>query len=324
MAMSYVKMSMFHWHVVDSQSFPLVVDAFPELAQMGAYSADKVYTTEDVRDIVSYAAQLGIDVLMEIDMPGHMDIISLAYPEYIACSEGVPWATYANEPPSGQLRFTTSEAVDFASCLVSSVADTSSSSYFSTGGDEINTLCYEDDEQFQQELSATGATFDSAFDAFIQQVHGSLAEVNKIPVVWEEMVLNHNVTLSNETIVIVWTASENAAKVAERNFRIVHGPSDYFYLDCGAGEWLGNWPAGNSWCDPFKTWQHAYTFDPLANLTSDQASLVMGDDPQSLDSTVWPRAASSAETFWTATQADGSALDVNTALPRLQELRYRL
>ena len=57
--MSFVKMSMFHWHVVDSQSFPLVVDEFPELAETGAYSADKVYTPDDVQDVVQYANQVG-------------------------------------------------------------------------------------------------------------------------------------------------------------------------------------------------------------------------------------------------------------------------
>ena len=59
--MSFVKMSMFHWHIVDSQSFPLVVDAFPELAQTGAYSSKKVYTPQDVQDIASYAAQVSVD-----------------------------------------------------------------------------------------------------------------------------------------------------------------------------------------------------------------------------------------------------------------------
>ncbi|TRM56960.1 glycoside hydrolase family 20 protein [Schizophyllum amplum] len=294
-AMSFVKMSMFHWHIVDSQSFPLIVDDFPELAQTGAYSSDKVYTPDNVQDIVSYAAQA--HVYQEIDMPGHTDIVGLAHPEYVACSQSAPWGTYAAEPPAGQLRFTSSEVADFASALVSSVAGTLSSPYFSTGGDE--------DEQFQQELNATGATFDSALDTFIGQVHGSLVEIGKTPV---EMVLDQNVTLSNDTIVIVW--------VAEQNFKIVHGHRTYFYLDCGAGAWVGNYPYGSSWCDPFKSWQYA-----------DQASLVMGGQqllwteqvgPESLDSTV------SAETFWTATQPDGSVLDVNTALPRLHELRYRL
>ena len=57
-----------------------------------------------------------------------------------------------------------------------------------------------------------------------------------------EMVLEQNATLSNETLVIVWVSSENAAKVAEKNFKFVHGPSDYFYLDCGISEWIGNTP----------------------------------------------------------------------------------
>ena len=66
--MSFVKMSMFHWHIVDSQSFPLVVDTFPELAQTGAYSSRKVYTPQDVQGIVSYAAQVSIDI-SNVDAP---------------------------------------------------------------------------------------------------------------------------------------------------------------------------------------------------------------------------------------------------------------
>jgi hexosaminidase len=46
---------MFHWHVVDSQSFPLEVPGFTELSQKGAYSADEIYSTSDVQDIVAYA-----------------------------------------------------------------------------------------------------------------------------------------------------------------------------------------------------------------------------------------------------------------------------
>ena len=49
------QLNMFHWHIVDSQSFPLVVPNFQDIAQKGAYSADSVYTPEDVAHIVSYA-----------------------------------------------------------------------------------------------------------------------------------------------------------------------------------------------------------------------------------------------------------------------------
>ncbi|KAJ6622729.1 N-acetylhexosaminidase [Mycena sp. CBHHK59/15] len=333
-AMSWVKINTFHWHIVDSQSFPLVVPEFPELSQKGAYSASEVYSPADVQEIVSYAATRGIDVLMEIDSPGHTAIIAASHPEYIACSQASPWSTFANEPPAGQLRLATPAVVNFTASLFSAVAKVMPSKYFSTGGDELNTECYAQDAQTQADLKSSGKTLEQALNTFTTATHGALTKLGKTPVVWEEMVLDHNVTLSNQTLVMVWISSQNAAQVAAKNFRIVHSPSDYFYLDCGSGEWIGDDPSGNSWCDPFKTWQKSYTFNPLENLTSAQTHLVLGgqqllwteqSDPNNLDSIAWPRAATSAEIFWTGARLpDGSPLDGSEALPRLHELRYRM
>ena len=55
-AMSWVKINTLHWHVVDSQSFPLVIPGFDQLAEKGAYNAKSVYTPEDVKGLVAYAA----------------------------------------------------------------------------------------------------------------------------------------------------------------------------------------------------------------------------------------------------------------------------
>ena len=107
-------MDTLHWHVVDSQSFPLVVPGFEALSEKGAYNPASVYTLQDVQDIVAYAAavrlylsrtrqlltlfakQRGIDVMAEIDTPGHTSVISKAFPEHIACPEGTPWSQFAN------------------------------------------------------------------------------------------------------------------------------------------------------------------------------------------------------------------------------------
>ncbi|KDQ08352.1 glycoside hydrolase family 20 protein [Botryobasidium botryosum FD-172 SS1] len=332
-AMSWVKINTFHWHVVDSQSFPLQVADFPELSEKGAYSPAQVYTPEDVKDIIAYAGERGIDVLIEVDTPGHTAIISESHSDFVACAGAAPWADFANEPPAGQLRLASPSVISFTQSLFSSLADQFPSSYVSTGGDEINLNCYAKDADTQAQLRKNGQNIEQALSTFVLEVHSTLKDKGKTPVVWEEMVIDHPVGVSNDTIVMVWISSANVRAVVDKGYRVVHAPSDYFYLDCGAGEWLGNDIAGNSWCDPFKTWQKAYSFDPLANLTAAQAPLVLGgqhllwteqSDSSNLDSIVWPRAAASAEVFWTgASQPNGKPRDVDEALPRLHDIRFR-
>ena len=155
--MSWVKLNQFHWHIVDSQSFPLALSSIPQLAQQGAYSSASIYTEQDVLDIIRYASERGIDVLLKIDTPGHTSVTSKAFPEHIACAEFSPWADYAAEPPSGQLRLTSESTKNFTADLISAAALLSKSSMFSTGGDEVNAKCYED-EQTQKALNETGIT----------------------------------------------------------------------------------------------------------------------------------------------------------------------
>ncbi|TFK48766.1 N-acetylhexosaminidase [Heliocybe sulcata] len=328
-AMSWVKINNFHWHVVDSQSFPLQIPGFTDLAEKGAYSSSMVYTPDDVSHLVSYAAERGIDVIVEMDTPGHTAIVSEAHPEYVACAGSAPWASSANEPPAGQLRFTEPAVVNFTADVFTALSKMFPSKLLSTGGDELNINCYDQDEVTQGTLNKTGKTLEQALDSFTQATHSALAQAGKTPIVWEEMVLDHNVTLSNETVIMVWISSDNVAAVAKKGFKIVHSASDYFYLDCGGGGWVGSSPSTNSWCDPFKTWQKSYTFDPTANLTAEESQLILGGQhllwteqsgPENLDPTVWPRAASSAELFWS-----GPALtNVSSALPRLHDVAYRM
>ncbi|KAI0049438.1 glycoside hydrolase family 20 protein [Auriscalpium vulgare] len=339
-AMSWVKMSTLHWHISDSQSFPLEVPGFMEISEKGAYSKSSVYTPIDVQNVVDYAGSRGIDILVEIDTPGHSSIISASHPEFVACAVASPWAvnaagnplqprpTLLSEPPSGQLRLATPAVVNFTAELFSAVAGLFPSTMLSTGGDEVNNACYANDPETQAALNATGQTVTQALNTFVNTMHDALRSRNKTPVVWEEMLLDYGVTLNNDTIIMVWISSQNAASVAQKGFRFIHAASDYFYLDCGAGEWLGNDVSGNSWCAPFKTWQHSYTFNPTENLAEDEAKLVLGgqhllwteqSSPANLDSITWPRAAASAEVFWS-----GAGRDLDSALPRLHDLGYRM
>lgn len=90
-------------------------------------------------------------------------------------------------------------------------------------------------------------------------MHSHLITLGKTPVVWEEAVLNFPETarqLKKGTIVEAWTTSANVEKILQSNADtyLIHAPSDFFYLDCGMGSFLGNWPGGSSWCT-YVTWQ---------------------------------------------------------------------
>ena len=71
-SLSFSKMNVFHWHITDTQSFPLYLPSLPEFSRYGAYSPDKVYSPEEVRDLVTYARERGVRVIPELDAPAHV------------------------------------------------------------------------------------------------------------------------------------------------------------------------------------------------------------------------------------------------------------
>ncbi len=232
----------------------------------------------------------------EIDTPGHTSIISAAHPEHIACPVATPWSDFAagtwtlvelsvdslilrTEPPSGQLRLASASTTNFTAGLFSAVAKMFPSTILSTGGDEVNANCYEQDVETQADLKAAGRTIEQALDVFTQKTHGAIIAEGKTPAVWEEMVLDHNITLSNNTIVLCvgpsvnlrgyttlthWRFAECGSRrrtllqlprrtsvlstvlpttsiwyVRDTDYRLCGFESDEVRQDCGAGEWIG-------------------------------------------------------------------------------------
>lgn len=114
------------------------------------------------------------------------------------------------------------------------------------------------------------------------------------------------------------------------------------YLDCGRGQWLtfqngeafAEFYPFNDWCTPTKGWQLMYSYDPTANLTADEAKLVVGGemaiwsetiDPVNLDSLIWPRGGAVGEILWSGHQdASGQNRSQYDAAPRLADMRERM
>ena len=142
----------------------------------------------------------------------------------MACPVASPWSdfaagtlslvqtkslvTWCTEPPSGQLRVASASTTNFTAGLLSAVAKMFPSTIMSTGGDEVNVNCYEQDAETQADLRTTGRTIEQALDVFTQHTHAAIMAEGKTPAVWEEMVLDHNITLSNETIVLCVHSSQ--------------------------------------------------------------------------------------------------------------------
>lgn len=96
-ALSLSKFNVLHWHLVDDDSFPMQLDSFPDITKNGAYSADKVYTNAQMKEVVDYATSLAIRVIPEFDNPGHTRSIGLdpEFKEIIRCFD----KDWPNTPP---------------------------------------------------------------------------------------------------------------------------------------------------------------------------------------------------------------------------------
>lgn len=175
-----------------------------------------------------------------------------------------------------------------------------------TGGDEVNVNTYLLDDTVRSNLT-------SVLQPLIQKLvdfnHAKLRKAGLTPIVWEEMLLHWNLTLGSDVVVQTWLNARSVQDVVAHGHKALVGSYDFWYLDCGAGQWL-NFDNGdsyqryypfNDYCSPVKNWRLAYSLDPLAGIGKDKEHLVIGGeahiwseqtDPVNLDGMVWPRLSS--------------------------------
>ncbi|TVU47896.1 hypothetical protein EJB05_07512 [Eragrostis curvula] len=363
-AMAFNKLNVFHWHITDSQSFPIVLPTVPNLANSGAYSPAMRYTGEDVRRIVRYAEAFGIRVIPEIDMPGHTGSWAGAYPEIVTCANKF-WAptgkpALASEPCTGQLNPLNPKTYRVVQDVLRDLAAAFPDPYLHAGADEVNTACWEDDPVVRRFLK-DGGTHNRLLELFVNATRPFLVhELNRTSVYWEDVLLGPKVSVRQEvlprdtTVLQTWNnGPENTKRIVAAGYRAIVSSASYYYLDCGHGGWVGNdsrydkqekeregtplfndpGGTGGSWCAPFKTWQRVYDYDILHGLTEDEATLVLGgevalwseqSDATVLDGRLWPRAAAAAETLWSGNKGASGRKRYANATGRLNEWRYRM
>ncbi|KAI3937975.1 hypothetical protein MKX01_027902 [Papaver californicum] len=129
-SMSYAKLNVLHWHIIDEQSFPVEVPSYPYLWK-GSYTKFERYTVEDAYDIVDFAKMRGINVMAEIDVPGHAESWGSGYPEL--------WPSETcREPLDVAKNFT----FDVVSGILADMRKIFPFELFHLGSDEVNTDCW--------------------------------------------------------------------------------------------------------------------------------------------------------------------------------------
>ncbi|KAF5023157.1 hypothetical protein F66182_4790 [Fusarium sp. NRRL 66182] len=340
-AMSWSKLNRLHIHITDSQSWPLEIPALPRLAEKGSYRKGLTYSPEDIADIHEYGIHRGVEVILEIDMPGHIGVVELAYEDLIVAWNEKPYQWWCKQPPCGAFRMNSSAVYDFLDTLFEDLFPRISpySSYFHLGGDELN---HNDSRLDPGVRSNETEVLAPLLQRFVNFTHGKVREAGLTPFVWEELVTEWNMTLGKDVVVQSWLGGGAIKDLTEAGHKVIDSDYNFWYLDCGRGQWL-NFDNGqafetfypfNDWCSPAKNWRLMYSHDPRAGLSKEAAELVLGGevavwtesiDSVTLDSIVWPRAAVMGEVLWSGrTDASGQNRSQYEAAPRLAELRERM
>ncbi|PNP42958.1 hypothetical protein TGAMA5MH_05706 [Trichoderma gamsii] len=341
-AMSWNKLNRLHLHITDSQSWPLVIPSLPKLSQEGAYHPSLVYSPADLAGIFQYGIDRGVEVITEIDMPGHIGVVELAYSDLIVAYQEMPYQYYCAEPPCGAFSLNDSKVYDFVDKLFDDLLPriTPYSSYFHTGGDELNA----NDSMIDPRLKTNSSdVLQPLLQKFISHAHSKIRAQGLSPFVWEEMVTTWNITLGNDTVVQSWLGGDAVKNLAESGYKVIDTDYNFYYLDCGRGQWV-NFPNGDSfntyypfgdWCAPTKNWRLIYSHDPAKGVSKSHAKNVLGGelaiwsemiDGSNMDNIIWPRGSAAGEVWWsgnvdTATGQNRSQLEVT---PRLNEFRERM
>lgn len=309
-SITYAKLNTLHWHIVDEQSFPFDSPSYPLLSRAGAYSNEERYTVDDVADVVEYARQRGIRVMVEIDTPGHARCWCQGYPEICPSSTCL-----------SPLNPATNATFDLIQGLFQDLtggergAGLFPENFLHLGGDEVDTTCWTTTPAVANWLAAHNMTADDGYEYFVERVHAIAIAQGRDPVNWEEVFNHFGNKLDKRSIIHIWIpGSKTLPNVTASGYRALYSPDGIWYLD-GLDV----------------SWETFYLNEPTEGIPPPQWPLLLGGevcmwgetvDTSDIQQTIWPRAAAAAERMWSPLVPFLG--NTTQALPRLESFRCRL
>ncbi|MGV8834843.1 beta-N-acetylhexosaminidase [Cellvibrio sp.] len=223
-AMAAAKYNIFHWHLTDDQGWRLESKKYPKLHKLA--SDGEYYTRKQIRDVVAYARARGIQVLPEIDMPGHASAIAVAYPELMSAP-----GPYAMEYRWGVHKPTLNPAnekvYEFADAIIAEVTELFPFEYVHIGGDEVDPEHWNTNPDIQSFMKAQGLKDHRALQAYFnQRLQKVLQKYQRKMIGWDE--IQHK-DLPKDIVIHSWRGPDGVSDAVSHGFQSIL--STGYYLD---------------------------------------------------------------------------------------------
>ena len=318
----------FHWHLTEDQGWRFEVKAYPSLAPLGSVRAETVigpgnsgvydgtpyggyYTQEECREVVSYAAERYINVVPEIDLPGHMQSALHVFP-HLGCTGGpYPVRTYwgvSREVLCGG----NPETMTFLKTVLGELCDVFPSKYIHIGGDECPKHRWQKCPTCQAKIKELGLkndgkhTPENQLQSYInREVESFMKERGRAIIGWDEILEGG---LSGESIIMSWRGTKGGIAAARQGHRVIMSPNVFSYIDHPQLKDLGKQPRTTD--SYIVSASKIYSFEPLIpdSLTNEQQRLILGPQvnlwtehvayPQHAFYQLLPRLGASCEVQW--------------------------
>lgn len=305
--MAFFKLNTLHMHLTDNNAWRLAMDKYPQLTEKGTYYYDypemsgKYYSKQELKELVQYAQERGVEIIPEADLPGHSTALLAALPQ-LSCNGGTFEAYPEERPYSKRKRGAENmicvgnpESLKFVEDVVNELTEIFPSQYIHLGGDEVPTHTWEKCPKCQALYKREKMTQPGELqDYFTRKVSEIVRAKGKTMIGWDE--INDRNAATPEDILTVWRdeGTPNQLKALERNIPVIMCPQHGCYFDWGY--------AGNST-------RKVYEWDPVPeNIGADKLPLIKGGQAalwteriSTQDRVEWmlyPRICALAEVFW--------------------------
>ena len=309
-AMERVKLNVLHLHLSDNEGFRVEGRLYPKLHEVS--SQGQFYSRADVQDLVAYAADRGVRIVPEFDVPGHSLAILRAYPEF--ASGKIEGRDYFSAMGSA-LNPANPETFTFLDRLFGEMAALFPDHYFHIGGDEVSGADWAANPHIQEFMKTNGLKTKAELESyFFNRVRKNVRAHSKTVIGWEEV---GRTAIPDDVVVQTWRSSKAVAKVTAKGNRVIvsggyYFPGeDYYRVDPLDPAAHGRTPeqvaeAKAKGLSEFLIAEESM-IDPSLKLSPAQQALVLGGEgclwteivtEEMLDGRLWPAAAIVAERFW--------------------------